>query len=66
MSVPAKRRASSESARRRSHLALKKVVLNKCPQCGKAVKPHKACLFCGTYKGKEVIKINTKETKSAK
>lgn len=57
MSVPKKRRTKSSVGNRRSHHALKGITLNECPQCKKAVEPHKACVFCGTYKGKEVIKI---------
>lgn len=66
MSVPAQRRTSSSARRRRSHNALKKVELVKCSKCQKPVKPHQACSFCGTYKGKEVLKIKAKETKKAK
>ncbi|MDD4901411.1 MAG: 50S ribosomal protein L32 [Patescibacteria group bacterium] len=57
MSLPAKRRSRSEARRGRSHQALKKVVLFKCPKCGKAILPHRACGFCGFYNGREVIKI---------
>jgi large subunit ribosomal protein L32 len=64
MSVPKKRRTSSSQGRRRSHHALKKVVLGKCPQCGRPVEPHKACAFCGFYNKKEVLKIKEKKTKS--
>lgn len=63
MSVPKKKRTKSSVGKRRSHHALKKETLNKCPKCGKAIKPHQACSFCGTYKGKEVIKTKTKKTK---
>ncbi len=63
MSVPSKRRTSGKVGRRRSHHALKKVTLTKCPQCGRAVAPHHACSFCGNYKGKTVLKIKTKEKK---
>lgn len=64
MSVPKKRRTSSSVGRRRSHHALKSVNLSKCPQCGKAVRPHQACAFCGTYQKQEVIKIKEKKAKS--
>ena len=63
MSVPKKRRTKSSKNNRRSHHALKKVVLNKCPKCKKAVEPHKACSFCGFYKEKEAIKIKTLKKK---
>ena len=63
MSVPTKRRTKSSVGRRRSHDALKKVTLGKCSQCGQAVKPHKACAFCGTYKGRAVLTIKAKKAK---
>ncbi|MBU1663324.1 50S ribosomal protein L32 [Patescibacteria group bacterium] len=66
MSVPAKKRSRSEVRRGRSHQALKKVKLNKCPKCGKAVLPHTACKFCGSYKGREVLKIKSKVKKEKK
>jgi len=63
MSVPAKRRSRSEARRGRSHQALKTITLNKCPKCLQAKRPHQVCGFCGTYKGKEVIKIKVVKTK---
>lgn len=63
MSVPARRKTSRKAKMGRSHQALKKVSLNKCSKCGKAVKAHLACSFCGAYKGKEVIKVKTKAKK---
>lgn len=63
MSVPKKRKTSSSVKQGRSHLALKKTVLSKCPKCGKALKAHTACTFCGNYKNKEVIKPKTKSKK---
>lgn len=62
MSVPKKRRTKSSVKRRQSHHALKKQSLASCPQCGKAIKPHLACTFCGYYKGKEVVKMSNKKT----
>jgi large subunit ribosomal protein L32 len=64
MSVPKKRKTSSKTRKGRSHQALKKVSLNKCPKCGHEVKPHSACGFCGHYKGREVLKIKTKKDKN--
>ncbi|MFH1233907.1 MAG: 50S ribosomal protein L32 [Patescibacteria group bacterium] len=66
MSVPAKRRSSSEARRGRSHQNLKKVNLTKCQKCNKAILPHQVCYFCGSYKGREIIKIKVKKAKSKK
>lgn len=61
MGVPTQKRTKSSAKRRASHFALKQIVLNKCPKCGKPVLPHRACEFCGTYKGKQVLTIKTKK-----
>jgi len=66
MSVPMKRHTSSAVGRRRSHHALSKKVLTKCQKCGKAIEMHKACGFCGAYKGKEALKIKSKVKKEKK
>lgn len=63
MSVPKKRKPSSSVKHGRSHLALKKTTLNKCPKCGHTILPHTACSFCGFYKGKEAVKIKNKAKK---
>lgn len=57
MANPKKRKTHSATHKGRSHLALKKAVLNKCPKCGQAMKPHTACSACGYYQGREVRKI---------
>lgn len=66
MPNPKKRKTHAASRRGRAHLALKKVVLNKCPKCGSAKKPHTACSFCGSYKGQEVLKVKSKKADKAK
>lgn len=59
MANPKKRKSRSAVRTNRAHLALKETSLNECPQCGKPVKPHTACAFCGTYRGRQVIKTKT-------
>lgn len=66
MSVQVKKLARARKGGRRSHHALDKTTLNVCPKCGKALKPHTACLFCGSYKGKEAVKVKTKAVKATK
>ncbi len=67
MANPKKRRTHGASAKTRSHAALEKLVLNKCPKCGRALRPHRACPFCGYYRGREVVKIkSTKKNKKKK
>ncbi|PIZ98301.1 MAG: 50S ribosomal protein L32 [Candidatus Komeilibacteria bacterium CG_4_10_14_0_2_um_filter_37_10] len=66
MTVPPKRRSSSARKRRASHHALTIASTHKCPKCGFAKLPHRACLNCGTYKNKEVIKIKSSLDKKKK
>lgn len=64
--VQMKKRTKSETRGRRSHHALKAKTLVKCPQCGQMALPHTACAFCGTYKGRQVIKVKSAASKTAK
>lgn len=56
MGLPGHRRTSSHKRRRASHFALGKKQLAECAKCKKTVQPHRACAFCGTYKGRQVLK----------
>ncbi len=55
MSVPVRRQTHGKTRLRRSHHALKPVVLSECPKCKKSVQPHHACEFCGFYAKKQVL-----------
>ncbi len=59
MSVPKKKRTKSSVGNRRSHQALKPLTLTICPQCGREIKPHTVCPFCGYYRGREAVKIKS-------
>lgn len=61
--VPKQRQTKSRSRKRRSHHALKKIVLSKCQKCSQPVLPHRVCQSCGFYKGKEVIDVMAKLSK---
>ena len=63
MSVSKKRKTSGKTKRGRSHQALAKPKLTKCSKCGKKTLPHRVCLFCGSYQGKEIIKLKVKKKK---
>lgn len=57
--------AKGKQLRRRSHLALKKQTLIACSQCKKMIQAHRACQYCGTYKGRTVIDVAGKTLKKA-
>ena len=66
MALPGHRRTSSHKRLRASHFALAKKTAAKCGKCGKAVRPHRACAFCGTYKGREVVNVVKRTKRSTK
>ena len=35
-----------------------KAVFGKCPQCGAFKLPHRACKACGSYDGRQVLKVD--------
>ncbi|OGC05172.1 50S ribosomal protein L32 [candidate division WOR-1 bacterium RIFOXYA12_FULL_43_27] len=65
MPQPKKRHTASRQGKRRANwLKLKTRSLRACPQCGKKVLPHAVCPSCGTYKGRQVIKIKPPKKKA--
>jgi len=63
MGVPKQRGTKSKQGHRRSHLGLAKKTLAACPNCGKAVLPHRACANCGLYKNRQVVDVMKKLSK---
>jgi large subunit ribosomal protein L32 len=61
MALPKRKTSKSQRDRRRSHMAVKTTKLVPCPQCHELRLPHTVCPACGSYKGVEVVKIETKK-----
>lgn len=55
MAVPKKKTSKSKRDMRRAHDALAAPGLSICPQCKEPKQPHRACVNCGTYKGREIV-----------
>ena len=55
MALPNQKRAKSRKRVKQYRLRLTKKTLGKCSKCGKAVRPHHICSFCGYYKNQEII-----------
>ena len=58
MAVPKRRTSRAKRDKRRSHDALSASPRSTCPQCGAAKQPHRVCMSCGSYKGREVIRTD--------
>ena len=61
MSVPFRRTSKTKKRMRRTHLKKEVGALTTCPKCGATIQPHRACMACGFYKGKDVLNNNAKE-----
>ncbi|NLB52154.1 MAG: 50S ribosomal protein L32 [Syntrophomonadaceae bacterium] len=58
MGVPKRRQSHSRTSRRRAEWRkIDKPGLVECPQCHELKMPHRACLGCGYYKGKNVLEV---------
>ena len=55
--LPKRKTSKSRHRRRASHWHLEAPVLVACPQCHSPQLPHRACLVCGTYRGREAIAV---------
>lgn len=58
MAVPKRKTSKARRDKRRTHWKLEKPSLSPCPQCHELKPPHRVCLNCGYYKGREATKID--------
>jgi len=63
--LPKRKKSKSRARARLSHNALKPPATELCPQCHSPKRPHHACPTCGTYNGREVIKIEASKKPAA-
>lgn len=61
MAVPKRRTSVTRKRKRRSHLSLSAPNLDTCPKCREPKLPHHVCAACGTYKGRQVLAVETGE-----
>ena len=65
MPVPKKRHSKTRSRKRRTHWKLTPPAVVDCPHCHEPKRPHRVCLNCGYYAGREVIVVS-KDTEKSK
>jgi len=63
MALPKRRFSRSRRDKRRTQIQLQKPALTKCTQCGATITPHHICPACGSYRGRQVVNVVTKEKK---
>ena len=58
MAVPKRKTSKARRDKRRSSVwKLDIPGMTKCPKCGKYNLSHRVCKACGTYAGKEIVKV---------
>jgi large subunit ribosomal protein L32 len=57
MAVPKRKTSKARRDKRRANWKLSAPNLAVCEKCGALRLPHRACKSCGTYNGREVIKV---------
>lgn len=55
MAVPKHRASKTRGRLRRTHFKIFAKATTTCENCGAVIRPHRACLKCGFYKGKKVV-----------
>jgi len=64
MANPKRKHSNTRTNTRRAHDALKVRQVGRCSQCGAAILPHRVCVTCGHYRGRQVLVVKTKEKKT--
>ena len=59
MPNPKRRHSKSRKGKRRAHDFLVARPLAECQNCHEMRLPHRVCPFCGYYKGREVIEVES-------
>lgn len=59
--VPFRRTSKTKKRMRRTHLKKEVGAITTCPNCGAALRPHRACTKCGYYKKEDVLHLEKEE-----
>ena len=61
MANPKRRHSKARTSKRRAHDFLTAHSLSECPNCHERKLPHRVCLKCGYYDGREVVAVTAKK-----
>ncbi|MCE1245088.1 MAG: 50S ribosomal protein L32 [Firmicutes bacterium] len=63
MANPKYKTSRSKTRRRRANLKVEIPNVIECPSCKAPTLPHRICTSCGTYKGRQVFKLEKEAAK---
>ncbi len=65
MALPKRKFSRGRRDKRRANWRLTLGSLTRCPQCAKAMRPHRVCPGCGFYRGRQVVVVREQRAKKA-
>jgi large subunit ribosomal protein L32 len=65
MALPKRKHSKARRDKSRTHWKLAVASITKCPQCAEPILPHRACMKCGYYRGRQTIVVREKTEKAA-
>lgn len=65
MALPKRKHSQARRNKRRAHWTLPIRSLSRCPQCARAIVPHRVCPHCGSYRGRQVLSVAKEEPPSS-
>ncbi|MFA4880317.1 MAG: 50S ribosomal protein L32 [Candidatus Doudnabacteria bacterium] len=63
MALPKKKMSRARRHKRRGQQKINPTLLILCGKCRKMILPHMVCPYCGTYKGRLIIDLESKAKK---
>ena len=57
MAVPKKKQSKTKGRQRRTHYTVLAPTVTNCGHCGEPKRPHHVCPYCGTYRGRQFLKV---------
>ena len=64
MALPKRKHSKARRDKSRTHWKLALPTMTTCPQCAQPIVPHRVCVRCGYYRGRQVLIVREKAKSS--
>ncbi|HEX8834529.1 MAG TPA: 50S ribosomal protein L32 [Abditibacteriaceae bacterium] len=62
MALPKRRKSHARVRTRRANWKAAPITKTSCPHCAATIVPHRACMSCGYYNGRQILQPRVKNT----
>ena len=62
MALPKRRKSHARVRTRRQQWRAAKITTTTCPHCAAVIVPHRVCISCGYYNGRQILAVQTRQT----